>query len=117
MSATIVQSGDYTLEIDTGDLIRSFTLDDPVKGVLDNATFVLDGATGYADVTSGTRSIRVRRGRRDTSDQFGAGTMTFILDDTAAGGVFNPFASDSPYYDPENVKPVSYTHLTLPTKA
>ena len=31
--------------------------------------------------------------------------MTFLLDDTAAGGVFNPFASDSPYYDPDNVKP------------
>ena len=105
MSATIVQSGDYTLEIDTGDLIRSFTLDDPVKGVLDNPTFVLDGATGYADVTSGTRSIRVRRGRRDTSDQFGAGTMTFILDDTAAGGVFNPFANQGPYYDTTNTEP------------
>jgi len=31
--------------------------------------------------------------------------MTFLLDDTAAGGVFNPFASDSPYYDPDNDKP------------
>ena len=49
--------------------------------------------------------IRIKRGRRDISDQFGAGTMTFLLDDTAAGGVFNPFASDSPYYDPDNVKP------------
>jgi hypothetical protein len=105
MSATIVQSGDYTLEIDTGDLVREFTLDDPVKGVLDNTTFVLDGGTGFADVTSGTRSIRIRRGRRDTSDQFGAGTMTFILDDTAAGGVFNPFANQGPYYDTTNTEP------------
>ena len=105
MSATIVQSGDYTLEIDTGDLVREFTLGDPVKGVLDNTTFVLDGGTGYADVTSGTRSIRIRRGRRDTSDQFGAGTLTFILDDTAAGGVFNPFANQGPYYDPTNEEP------------
>ena len=31
--------------------------------------------------------------------------MTFVLDDTAAGGVFNPFATDSPYYDPANQKP------------
>ena len=105
MSATIVQSGDYTLEIDTGDLVREFTLDDATKGVLDNTTFVLDGGTGYADVTSGTRSIRIRRGRRDTSDQFGAGTLTFILDDTAAGGVFNPFANQGPYYDPTNEEP------------
>jgi len=105
VSATIVQSGDYTLEIDTGDLVRSFTLDDSVKGVLDNPTFVLDGGTGYADVTSGTRSIRIRRGRRDTSDQFGAGTMNFVLDDTAAGGVFNPFANQGPYYDTTNTEP------------
>jgi len=105
MSATIVQSGDYTLEIDTGDLVREFTLDDATKGVLDNVNFVLDGTTGYADVTDGTRSIRLRRGRRDTSDQFGAGTITFILDDTAAGGVFNPFANQGPYYDPTNEEP------------
>ena len=70
MSATIVQSGEYTLEIDTGDLVRSFTLDDAVKGKLDNPTFVLDGATGYADVTDGAQRIDIRRGRRDTSDQF-----------------------------------------------
>jgi len=105
MSATIVQSGEYTLEIDTGDLVRSFTLDDPVKGVLDNPTFVLDGATGYADVTSGTQRIEVRRGRRDTSDQFQTGIMNFVLDDTAANGVFNPFANQGPYYDTTNTEP------------
>jgi len=105
VSTAVVQSGDYTLEIDTGAPVRGFRLDDAVRGVLDGTTFVLDGLTDFADVTSGTRSIRVRRGRRDTSDQFGAGTMTFLLDDTAAGGVFNPFASDSPYYDPDNDKP------------
>jgi len=105
MSATIVQSGDYTLEIDTGDLVRSFTLDDPVKGVLDNPTFVLDGATGYADVTSGAQTIQIRRGRRDTSDQFQTGIMNFVLDDTAAGGVFNPFANQGPYYDISNTEP------------
>ena len=105
MSTAVVQSGDYTLEIDTGAPVRGFRLDDAVRGVLDGTTFVLDGVTDFADVTDGTRSIRIRRGRRDISDQFGAGTMTFLLDDTAAGGVFNPFATDSPYYDPDNDKP------------
>ena len=105
MTATVVQSGDYTLEIDTGAPVRAFRLDDPVRGLLDGTTFVLDGVTDFADVTDGAKGIRIKRGRRDISDQFGAGTMTFVLDDTAAGGVFNPFASDSPYYDPDNVKP------------
>ncbi|HEY7821742.1 MAG TPA: hypothetical protein VIG24_02855 [Acidimicrobiia bacterium] len=105
MTATIVQSGDYTLEIDTGAPVRGFRLDDATRGVLDGTTFVLDGVTDFADVTDGTRSIRIRRGRRDIADQFGAGSMTFVLDDTAAGGVFNPFATDSPYYDPANQKP------------
>jgi len=105
MSATIVQSGEYTLEIDTGDLVRSFTLDDAVKGKLDNPTFVLDGATGYADVTDGAQRIDIRRGRRDTSDQFQTGIMNFILDDTAANGVFNPFANQGPYYDTTNTEP------------
>jgi len=105
VTATIVQSGDYTLEIDTGAPVRGFRLDDAVRGVLDGTTFVLDGLTDFADVTDGVKGIRIKRGRRDIKDQFGAGTMTFVLDDTAAGGVFNPFASDSPYYDPDNDKP------------
>jgi len=105
MTATIVQSGDYTLEIDTGAPVRGFRLDDAVRGVLDGTTFVLDGVTDFADVKDGARNIQINRGRRDINDQFSAGTMSFILDDTAAGGVFNPFASDSPYYDPSNNEP------------
>ena len=105
MTATIVQSGDYTLEIDTGAPVQAFRLDDATRGILDGTTFVLDGLADYADITEGVKNVRIRRGRRDTSDQFSAGSMTFRLDDTAAGGVFNPFASDSPYYDPENDKP------------
>jgi len=105
VTATVVQSGDYTLEIDTGAPVQGFRLDDAVRGVLDGTTFVLDGLTDFAGVTEGARSIRIKRGRRDIADQFGAGTMTFVLDDTTAGGVFNPFATDSPYYDPDNDKP------------
>jgi len=105
VTATVVQSGDYKLEIDTGAPVQAFRLDDALRGVLDGTTFVLDGLTDFADVTDGARSIRIKRGRRDIADQFGAGTMTFVLDDTTAGGVFNPFATDSPYYDPDNDKP------------
>lgn len=95
----IVQSGNYTLEIDAGFQVDAFTLDDSVKGVLDNTDYVLDGTTQFADVTDGTLNIAVRRGRRDQGDSFSAGTMSFTLNDTLAGGVFNPFDTSSPYYD------------------
>ena len=95
----VIQSGNYTLEIDQGFATNAFTLDDSTKGVLDGTTYVLDGTLTFADVTDGTSNISVRRGRRDAGDQFSAGTMSFTLNDTLAGGVFNPFDTQSPYYD------------------
>lgn len=95
----IIQSGNYLLEIDQGFATNAFTLDDPTKGVLDNTTYVLDGTLTFADVTDGALNISVRRGRRDAGDSFSAGTMSFTLNDTLAGGVFNPFDTESPYYD------------------
>ena len=101
----IVQSGDYALLIDTGFIQDGFTLDDATKGVLNNTQYVLDGTTEFADVTTGTTQINVKRGRRDVGDQFGAGTMSFTLNDTFADGVFNPFDTQSPYYDTAESKP------------
>ncbi len=95
----VVQSGNYALEIDAGFQIDAFTLDDATKGVLNNTSYVLDGTTQFADVTDGTLQISIRRGRRDQGDTFSAGTMSFTLNDTLAGGVFNPFDTSSPYYD------------------
>jgi len=106
MSGTaVVQSGNYTLEIDAGFTVNSFRLDNDTAGVLDNTTYVLDGTTQFADVTDGTLNIAVRRGRRDQGDQFSAGTMTFTLNDTLANGVFNPFDTESPYYDANSQVP------------
>jgi hypothetical protein len=95
----IIQSGNYLLEIDQGFATNAFTLDDPTKGLLDSTTYVLDGTITFADVTDGALNISVRRGRRDAGDSFSAGTMSFTLNDTLAGGVFNPFDTESPYYD------------------
>jgi hypothetical protein len=95
----IIQSGNYVLDIDAGFTVDAFTLNDSTKGVLDNTTYVLDGTTQFADVTDGTLNISVRRGRRDPGDTFSAGTMSFTLNDTLAQGVFNPFDTQSPYYD------------------
>jgi hypothetical protein len=101
----IIQSGDYSLKIDTGFIQDGFTLNDATAGVLNNTNYVLDGTTQFADVTAGTVGINVKRGRRDVGDQFSAGTMSFTLNDTYADGVFNPFDTASPYYDTALSKP------------
>jgi hypothetical protein len=105
MATTIVQSGSYDLKIATGFLIDAFTLDDPVKGLLDSTEFVLDGTTEFASVIDGATGISVFRGRRDIGDQFTAGTMSFDLNDTFTGGIFNPFDTQSPYYDTAQAVP------------
>ena len=51
MPASVIQSGEYLLEIDTGWDSSSFTLDSSVKGILDNTTFLLGPNTDFADVT------------------------------------------------------------------
>ena len=105
MATTIVQSGSYDLKIATGFLVDAFTLDDPVKGLLDSPDYVLDGTTEFASVIDGATGISVFRGRRDIGDQFTAGTMSFDLNDTFTGGIFNPFDTQSPYYDTAQAVP------------
>ena len=105
MATAIVDSGSYDLLIDTGFIVDGFTLDDALKGVLDNTEYVLNGTTQYASVIEGSTNITVNRGRQDTGDQFTAGSMTFNLLDGYAGGVFNPFNQDSPFFDSSNGQP------------
>jgi len=99
----VVDSGNYDLQIATGFIQDAFTLDDATKGVLDNASYVLDGTTEFASVMDSTTSITVKRGRRDIGDTFSAGTMTFTIQDV--DGIFNPFDENSPYYDTAQSKP------------
>jgi len=99
----VVDSGNYDLKIATGFQVDAFVLDDALKGVLDNTTYVLDGTTEFADVMDSVTTITVRRGRRDVGDQFSAGTMSFTIQDTF--GIFNPFDQNSPYWDTSESKP------------
>jgi hypothetical protein len=99
----VVDSGNYDLKIATGFQQDAFTLDDPVKGVLNNTAYFLDGTTEFADVMDSVTTITVRRGRRDVGDQFSAGTMTFTIQDVT--GVFNPFDQNSPFWDTPQAKP------------
>jgi hypothetical protein len=103
MASTVVQSGDYLLELDTGFDVNSFTLDDVSKGVLNNATYTLGPNTQYADITPYTTLITYTRGRRKSDYQFGAGVMTFSMLDST--GILGPYDSTSPYYDPANSEP------------
>jgi hypothetical protein len=105
MAATIVQSGSYDLKIATGFLVDAFTLDSAEKGVLNNTEYVLDGTTEFASVIDGATGISVFRGRRDIGDQFTAGTMSFDLNDTFTGGIFNPFDTLSPYFNTDEAVP------------
>ena len=101
----VIGSGNYDLEIDTGYDWDAFILDDDLKGELDNTQFTLDGTSQFATVMDGTIALTAKRGRANTGDQFAYGTMNFTLNDTYADGVFNPFDTTSPYYDPNNNQP------------
>jgi hypothetical protein len=105
MSASVIQSGEYLLEIDTGWDSSSFVLDSSVKGILDDPTYPLGPTTDFADVTDGVLDVSISRGRKDIGDQFVPGIMSFTLNDQLANGAFNPFNTDSPTYDPANNEP------------
>ena len=100
MPTSVVASGNYELFIDTGFKLDAFTLDSATKGVLNNTQYVLDGTTEFAPMLEYSKAVSINRGRREIGDQFSAGTMTFTLDDTLAGGILNPLYTNSPYVDP-----------------
>jgi len=100
--SVITQAGNYSLLIDTGYDVGSFTLDSDIKGLLDGV-YPLGPTTDFADVTDSTTQISVRRGRRDIGDQFAAGTMTFTINDV--DGIFNPFDENGPYYNTPEALP------------
>ena len=103
MASPVIQSGDYLLEMGLGFAADGFELNDPVKGVLNNTTYVLDGTTAYGDITPYVTNIAYSRGREKTDFQFGAGTLQFtMLDET---GVLGPYDTTSVFYDTANGVP------------
>jgi len=75
-----------------------FTLDDPVKGELDDAPFGLAGDI-LEDVTDDVRTVSVRRGRSRELERYQAGAATVALDnserkyDPAAGTAVTPYGA------------------------
>jgi len=103
MATSVIESGSYELFIDTGFMLDGFVLDDVTRGVLNGTQYVLDGTTEFAPMLEYSTNVNIKRGRRDIGDQFSAGTMSFNLNDTLAGGTLNPLYTSSPYVDPQGV--------------
>ena len=105
MPGVVASAGDYTVLLDTGWDANSFRLDNATKGVLNNTEYTLGPNVEFADITDYVMGVSYNRGRQQPFDQFGAGTMSFSLNDTLAGGILNPYDQASPYYDPDSNVP------------
>jgi hypothetical protein len=66
MATPVVQSGNYLFEVDTGFDVNSCTLDDSVKGVINNSEYTLGPNPQFADVTEFVKTISYKRGRQRT---------------------------------------------------
>lgn len=63
--------------IESGGSAPFFTLDDSLRGVLDNTSYPLGGlGEGYADVTNYLMSFNLTRGKSREFDRFNAGQLT-----------------------------------------
>ena len=72
-----------------------FTLDDPVRGKLDNTLYVLGGDV-LVDVTSTVRQVSVKRGRNRQLEKFTAGNANIVLDNR--NRIYDPLNAASPYF-------------------
>jgi hypothetical protein len=84
------------LGLDLGDRSpQGFTLDDPVKGVLDNTSFVLGGEFFY-DITDRLTSVSIKRGKSQALDRIDAGIAELNLNNNDRQ--FDPLYTSSFYY-------------------
>jgi len=72
-----------------------FTLDDPVKGVLDNTSYPLAGFA-YYDITDYVTDIQVTRGKSDDIDSISAGELVVQLNNRTRA--FDPTYEAGPFY-------------------
>jgi hypothetical protein len=72
-----------------------FKLDDPVRGVLDNTTYILAGELFY-DISSRVQSVSIRRGKSEALDRIDAGISSVVLDNNDR--LFDPLYEAGLYY-------------------
>jgi hypothetical protein len=75
-------------------LSKSFTLDDPVAGLIGSTEFTIGGVS-FEDVTSRVRSISIARGKNRDLDRFNAGTLNVEFNNTDRA--FDPLFTASPF--------------------
>jgi hypothetical protein len=73
----------------------TFTLDDPVKGLLDNTLYTL-GGTRFFDITDRLISASTQRGKSVALDRIDAGNSNIVLDN--ADRLFDPLFESGFYY-------------------
>jgi hypothetical protein len=84
----------------TLDAANGFTLDDAVKGILNNPYYKLDGGLTFSDVSADVMSLSTNRGRSRELDQYVAGTATIN------------FNNNLRKYDPLNTASAYYPYIT-----
>ena len=67
--------------------LTNFVLNDATKGVLDNTTYKLGGAT-WTDVTDRAYQTSIDRGKNQALSRYNAGTLSVVLDNQTA--IFDP---------------------------
>jgi hypothetical protein len=90
---------DVTVEVGFGvDAVGGdfFVLDDPVRGELDDATYLLAPDTVFIDVTDHVAAVSIDRGRERELDEYATGTASIVFNDDDR--TFDPAYSGSPYY-------------------
>lgn len=87
----------FAFDQSAGGTTNFFTLDNDVRGVLDNTTYTLGGSFSLVDVTQYVRNVSINRGRSRVIDRTQAGSATIVLDNRAR--LFDPLAGTaiSPY--------------------
>ena len=81
-----------TLEIG---LDIGFTLDDPIKGELDNPAYPLEGIA-FTDITSYLDTLSINRGKNRELDRFNSGTLSASLHNEER--TFDPLYASSPFF-------------------
>lgn len=89
----------FAFDQNAGGSTNFFTLNDAIRGVLDNTTYTLGGNFSLVDVTQYVRSVNINRGRSRVLDRTQAGAATIVLDnrtrlfDPTAGTAISPYSS------------------------
>ena len=73
----------------------AFTLDDPVRGLLDSTDYLLTGKV-FLDVSQFVQEVQFERGKSRLLDRYEAGTMQVRLNNEQR--IFDPKNPNSPYY-------------------